>query len=401
MRVALVFLVAGGLLLAVTASGQEPAKVGRALATVYTAYGDPQGEIFNDEPGTTKNASLTDFADDGVTIANGEATSTVGTDADAKAYVIAEDIDLLDGRVIASSARRTASLQSDGHVNFYGRVTGLEIDGQFFGEIDGSDSIPLSGGGKVILNSGNTALRLVLADAEPPVDLSIAVARASQKDAPTPTPTPTPTPERTSTPTPTATPTPDTESKADKAKAKAKAKRQEQRERRKRLRTGAWDFPVVGNARVADNFGASRAAPIVVHKGVDIFAPFGSPVIAVNDGTLSHVGTLPISGNRLWLTTEDGDAFFYAHLSAFAPDAREGAQVEAGTVLGYAGNTGDAEPTPPHLHFEVHPGGEKQKAVDPYPIVTRWQDDVPGAHQLADSSERPGSLVTVRDFLAE
>jgi len=69
-----------------------------------------------------------------------------------------------------------------------------------------------------------------------------------------------------------------------------------------------------------------------------------------------------------------------------------------GEVLGYAGNTGDAEPTPPHLHFEIHPGGEPKPSIDPYPIVTRWQDDAGGRHTT--STDRPGSLVTVRDFLA-
>ena len=80
-------------------------------------------------------------------------------------------------------------------------------------------------------------------------------------------------------------------------------------------------------------------------------------MVAVADGTIERVGTLPISGNRLWLRTRRGDAFFYAHLSAFAPDAVDGRRVKAGTLLGFVGNTGDAEPTPPHVHFEIHPGG--------------------------------------------
>jgi len=130
-------------------------------------------------------------------------------------------------------------------------------------------------------------------------------------------------------------------------------------------------------------------------------------VVAVRDGTIDHVGTLPISGNRLWLHTANGDAFFYAHMSSFSTAARDGARVKAGTVLGFVGNTGDAEPTPPHLHFEVHPGGIDEDAVDPYPIVTAWQrrDDVPPGAWLqrlgADTTERPGALVTVRDFIAE
>jgi hypothetical protein len=91
-------------------------------------------------------------------------------------------------------------------------------------------------------------------------------------------------------------------------------------------------------------------------------------VLAVADGVVEKVGTLPISGNRLWLRTPARDEFFYAHLSAFSPDAVNGRHVKAGTVLGFTGNTGDAEPTPPHVHFEIHPGGEAGRdrpACDP------------------------------------
>ena len=129
-------------------------------------------------------------------------------------------------------------------------------------------------------------------------------------------------------------------------------------------------FPVYGDTRCADDFGAARQ--IGAHQGNDCFAAFGSPVLAVADGRLNRVGTLPISGNRLWLKTDRGDAFFYAHLSAFAPEAVSGRAVKAGTLLGFVGNTGDAEPTPPHVHFEIHPGDKK--AIDPHAILTAWQD---------------------------
>jgi murein DD-endopeptidase MepM/ murein hydrolase activator NlpD len=137
-----------------------------------------------------------------------------------------------------------------------------------------------------------------------------------------------------------------------------------------------------------------------------VFADFGAPVLAVADGTIQRVGTLPISGNRLWLYSDRGDAFFYAHLSAFAPDAVDGRHVEAGTLLGFTGNTGDAEPTPPHVHFEIHPGGEERKAIDPHAVLLAWGDHgiVPSGGWLArygdDTAARPGALVEVRDFIA-
>ncbi len=80
--------------------------------------------------------------------------------------------------------------------------------------------------------------------------------------------------------------------------------------------------------------------------------------------------------------------------------------MKAGTVLGFVGNTGDAEPTPPHLHFEVHPGGEEEDAIDPHEILLAWQSgsDVPPSAWLrtvgTDTATRPGALVEVRDFIA-
>jgi murein DD-endopeptidase MepM/ murein hydrolase activator NlpD len=127
-------------------------------------------------------------------------------------------------------------------------------------------------------------------------------------------------------------------------------------------------------------------------------------VLAVAGGTLEKVGTLPVSGNRLWLRTRTGDTFFYAHLSAFSRSAVSGRYVKAGTVVGFTGNTGDAEPTPPHVHFEIHP--HDRAAIDPYPVVTAWQarEDVPADAWLldngTDTAARPGALVEVRDFIA-
>jgi hypothetical protein len=117
------------------------------------------------------------------------------------------------------------------------------------------------------------------------------------------------------------------------------------------------------------------------------------------------VGTLPVSGNRLWVKCDKGDdAFFYAHLSAFATDTRNGLKVRAGEVVGFVGSTGDAEQTPPHVHFEVHPGNGGP--VNPYPFLRAWEGrrDVPAAAWVRQNGttagEQPGTLVVVRDFLA-
>jgi murein DD-endopeptidase MepM/ murein hydrolase activator NlpD len=161
-------------------------------------------------------------------------------------------------------------------------------------------------------------------------------------------------------------------------------------------------FPVYGPHNFTDTFGAARA-DTGFHEGNDIFASAGTPVVAVCDGSLNRVGTLPISGNRLWDKCKTGDSFFYAHLSAYASDTHDGLQVKAGQVIGFVGSTGDAEQTPPHLHFEVHPGDGA--AVDPYRILRAWESHPDGlaaawVRQNGQPGEQPGTLVVLKDFLS-
>ena len=100
-------------------------------------------------------------------------------------------------------------------------------------------------------------------------------------------------------------------------------------------------------------------------------------MLAVADGTVFSVGWNDVGGYRLWLRDRAGNQFYYAHLSAFSPLAVNGRQVKAGDVLGFVGNTGDAETTPYHLHFEIHPVGllylGYDGAVNPYPYLMAWQ----------------------------
>jgi murein DD-endopeptidase MepM/ murein hydrolase activator NlpD len=142
------------------------------------------------------------------------------------------------------------------------------------------------------------------------------------------------------------------------------------------LRETGYVFPVLGGSLVADTFGAPRA-DVLFHHGDDIFAAEGTPLLAVATGIVFSVGPNPIGGLRLWLRDEQGNEFYYAHLEAFSPLAVDGARVETGDVLGYVGNTGDAERTPPHLHFEVHParflGLGYDGAVDPTGYLRSWK----------------------------
>ena len=145
-----------------------------------------------------------------------------------------------------------------------------------------------------------------------------------------------------------------------------------------RLTAGGYVFPVFGPSGYGDTFGAGRAdVSGGWHHGDDVFAPLGAPVLAVADGTVFSVGWNDVGGYRLWLRDDDGNEFYYAHLSAYSTLAVDGARVRAGDVLGFVGNTGDAQGTPYHLHFEVHPTGllflGYDGAVDPTPYLDAWE----------------------------
>ena len=130
-------------------------------------------------------------------------------------------------------------------------------------------------------------------------------------------------------------------------------------------------FPVLGSTNFTDTWGAPRASTGIPHQGTDIFGAEGTPIVAVADGVLDRVGWNTIGGYRFWLFDSYGNSFYFAHLSAYSPLARDGAQVRAGDVIGFLGHTGDAQFTPPHLHFEVHPNNGD--AVNPYRYLLAWQ----------------------------
>jgi murein DD-endopeptidase MepM/ murein hydrolase activator NlpD len=183
-----------------------------------------------------------------------------------------------------------------------------------------------------------------------------------------------------------------------------------------RLSAGGYVFPVYGPASFGDSFGAPRPnIPGGWHHGEDIFAPEGTPLLACADGTIHTVGFTPIGGYRLWLRDEFGNDFYYAHLSAYTPLAVEGRQVEAGDVIGFVGDSGDAEGGAPHLHFEIHPaamlGLGYDGVVAPYPILVAWRraEDisfsagriyVPVGRGAAEPLPPPGAVLLQADDIA-
>ena len=133
---------------------------------------------------------------------------------------------------------------------------------------------------------------------------------------------------------------------------------------------GGFVFPVGAPFNFASTFGAPRMTGTKyqhTHQGNDIFAPIGTPLYAVSRGVIARKAVAVLGGNKLWLVAADGTQYYYAHLSAYADGIEDGTVVEAGQVIGYVGDTGNAKGTPPHCHFEIHPNGGE--AIDPYPIL--------------------------------
>jgi murein DD-endopeptidase MepM/ murein hydrolase activator NlpD len=174
------------------------------------------------------------------------------------------------------------------------------------------------------------------------------------------------------------------------------------------LTAGGYVFPVYGPVSFTDTFGAFRGdVPGNWHHGDDIFAPLGAPILACADGIVFSVGWNDLGGNRLWLRDAQGNEFYYAHLSAFSPLARNGLHVKAGEVLGFVGNTGDAAGTPTHLHFEIHPAAlifmGYDGAVDPTLYLQAWQhlqdvrfSNVAGwvpAEAVTDPAPKPAAIL--------
>ncbi|OAV43180.1 M23 family metallopeptidase [Lewinella sp. 4G2] len=167
-------------------------------------------------------------------------------------------------------------------------------------------------------------------------------------------------------------------------------------------------FPVAGKDETAIKsfWGASRDGGRRSHKGNDIFADKGTPLLAVADGRIFKVANGGLGGKTVWLyDNEREQSYYYAHLDE--QWVRRGQYVQRGDSLGTVGNTGNARTTPPHLHFGVYADGP----YDPYSLLQR-DDPLPpgpiydlepgqsskrvplsGNHYLRESPERKGTVL--------
>lgn len=133
-----------------------------------------------------------------------------------------------------------------------------------------------------------------------------------------------------------------------------------------------YGFPVsgAGNKNVQSLWAASRDGGKRSHEGIDIFAPRGTPLIAITDGRITSTGNRGLGGKQVWL--QDGlfgKTMYYAHLDSI--NVVEGQRVKLGDTIGFVGNTGNAETTEPHLHFGIYKGSTGP--VNPYPYVKQTE----------------------------
>jgi murein DD-endopeptidase MepM/ murein hydrolase activator NlpD len=124
------------------------------------------------------------------------------------------------------------------------------------------------------------------------------------------------------------------------------------------LARGAWVCPVQGAHAFSNDWGQPRSGGRR-HKGTDIFAPYGTPVVAPVSGSVADHDS-GLGGKGFWLRGRDGNTYYGAHLSRFGSVGA----VSQGQIVGYVGTSGNARGGPAHLHFEIHPGGGA--AVNPY-----------------------------------
>lgn len=137
-------------------------------------------------------------------------------------------------------------------------------------------------------------------------------------------------------------------------------------------------FPVIGSTHYSDDFGDPRSGH--THEGNDIFGSKMQALVATVDGTVRYVAyPEPDYGYYVAIVDEDGYRYNYLHINndtpgtddgsgggknAYAPNMESGAPVKAGQIVAYMGDSGNAEGTSPHLHFEIRTSDNT--AINPF-----------------------------------
>lgn len=140
-------------------------------------------------------------------------------------------------------------------------------------------------------------------------------------------------------------------------------------------RPGSLMIPVAGIVprQLSDSFDERHGAQR--HEAIDIMAPRGTPVIAVDDGKIVKLFNSKPGGLTVYqFDPSEKLAYYYAHLDRYAAGLAQGQQVKRGDLIGYVGSSGNANPAAPHLHFAVFELGAEKRwwqgtAINPYPLL--------------------------------
>lgn len=117
---------------------------------------------------------------------------------------------------------------------------------------------------------------------------------------------------------------------------------------------------------LSDTWGAARSQGRT-HEGIDIFAARGTPIQATTAGIVSKIGENTLGGRVVVIVGPGGADHYYAHLEEYA-DIAPNDWVDAGDIIGYVGDSGNAKGTPPHVHYGIYIQGN---AVNPYPLLQK------------------------------
>jgi murein DD-endopeptidase MepM/ murein hydrolase activator NlpD len=127
---------------------------------------------------------------------------------------------------------------------------------------------------------------------------------------------------------------------------------------------------------MSDTWHACRDGCARRHQGTDIFAPQGTPLVAVEKGVIARVDNTD-NGNgglSVWLRGESDATYYYAHNQANLVSV--GQEVARGQTIARVGRTGNAATTPAHVHFQVNTCGDLNSkepcTVNPYPYLRSW-----------------------------
>lgn len=144
----------------------------------------------------------------------------------------------------------------------------------------------------------------------------------------------------------------------------------------------AFPLPTTAHYSYRGTWGASRGwGGRRIHEGTDLFAGYGVPVRSVSYGVIEIMGWNEYGGWRVGIRDTNNTYHYYAHLSSFNQELKEGSIVGPGDMIGYVGSSGyGKEGTsgrfPPHLHYGMYKyNGRVEWAFDPYPHLKIWEKE--------------------------